>query len=77
MKPVYVFLDGCPACAGGLDAREPLPAGDVGVCRSCLTVLVTTPDGFERATDTDLADLDPVLRQLVQTFIDCDDHRPH
>lgn len=69
----------CPVCHHHLDAAtgvstdstdpQPTPAaGSVTCCAYCGTILVYLDTGFRLATDADLVDLDPTLRELLHEF---------
>lgn len=64
----------CPTCgathnaATGIsgDNERPVPeAGDITMCAECLTMLVFTDDGYRLAEESDLALLDPEMRELI------------
>jgi len=42
-----------------------MPEGSVTVCAYCLTVLVATGSGFRMATDEDLAEVEPTVREVL------------
>lgn len=66
----------CPVCKSLLDAAtgisldptDPQPEledGNVTVCAYCGAILTAIPGGFRLATQADLDEVDPALRQLV------------